>query len=243
MIPSKKPNFCLTSDTDWASDYAINDFIELVSSYGIKPTIFATHKSTALIDCLKRGAVEVGIHPNFLPASTQGSDVQSIIRNVTDAFPNAKSFRCHKFFNNTEIEQEMVKNKFAYDSNLCLYFQQDIVPIRRVSGLIGFPVFWEDDVHWMNNGKWELGAYSDLFLSQGLKILNFHPFFVCANIPDKEYYERVKPHIATVSESTIHQIYYKGKGVKTFLIELLDFLKSRAELFCTLDELYKNYFR
>jgi len=39
------PIFSHTSDIDWASDYCIGDFLELLSNFGIKPTIFATRKS------------------------------------------------------------------------------------------------------------------------------------------------------------------------------------------------------
>lgn len=67
-----KPFFCITSDIDWASDFCIEDFLNIVESYGIKPTIFATHESSIINEQIKKEQIEIGIHPNFLPDTTQG---------------------------------------------------------------------------------------------------------------------------------------------------------------------------
>src|SRR5205823_2663286 len=107
MQAVNSPLFCLTSDVDWASDYAIRDFVELVSSYGIKPTIFATHPSPALMEFHASGAIELGIHPNFLPGSSHGNDLPSVVEYLRREFPQAEAFRSHCFFDSTQSAREL----------------------------------------------------------------------------------------------------------------------------------------
>lgn len=233
------PFFCLTGDIDWASEYSIGDFVSLVSSYGVRPTLFATHKSALLEEFRASGAIEVGIHPNFLPGSSHGSDYLSVIESMLKDFPYAQTFRSHCFVDGTLITQEMVKRGVRYDSNLCLYLQPHLVPLRHASGIVRFPVFWEDDVHWLKtNGDWDLEKYLPSFLSPGIKVLNFHPFFVATDIPNQDYYLEIKKHITTLTADTVDSVRYKGEGTRTFLIKVLETLTAHGERFYTLAELY-----
>jgi len=241
MKTTNAPLFCLTGDVDWASDYVIEDFLSLVRNYGIRPTIFATHKSPVLEEYSAKGLIELGIHPNFLPGSSQGNNELSVIRGMCKEFPDAKAFRSHCFFTNSHIVTEMVKRGFRYDSNLCLYLQSGITPLSHASGLTSFPVFFEDDSHQIRKGVWDLDRYFNHFLSPGLKILDFHPFFVTANIPDQKYYTKVKKHITTCAAKDIKHIRYKGEGARTFFIKLLEGLSSRGMRFYTLSELYNMF--
>jgi SAM-dependent methyltransferase len=240
MKAINSPLFCITSDVDWASDYAIRDFLTLVSGFGIRPTIFATHASPVLTEFEQRGAIELGIHPNFLPRSTHGDDVPSVIERLCGEFPHARSFRSHGFVDHTEITRELYRRGFRYDSNLCLFLQPDLVPLRHQSGLVRFPVFWEDDVHFANtDGNWRLDDYLADFTTPGLKVFNFHPFLVAANVPNQAYYTQVKQHTKTLGPDTIDEVRYAGSGLRTFLIELLETLTRRGERLYTLGELHQ----
>ena len=239
MKTSASPLFCLTSDCDWASEYCIEDFVSILEGYGVSPTIFVTHKSPALERYRASGAVQLGVHPNFLPGSSHGDNYLSVIDHVFGLVPDAETFRSHWFFDHSKIGQEMYRRGVRYDSNLCLHLQPDIRPLRHWTGLIRFPVFWEDDCHWeIARGKWDFDELLPAFVSPGLKILNFHPFFVAANIPTAEYYQRVKGHITTLSEQTVSDVRYRGEGTRTFLIALLERLTALGEKFNTLGELY-----
>lgn len=234
------PLFCLSSDVDWASDYAIDDFVSLVSGFGIKPTVFATHRSAALDRWIENGSIELGIHPNFLPGSSHGSDPVSVIDHMIREFPSARCFRSHCFIDGAQITQEMVRRGFCYDSNLCVYLQPNLAPLRHASGLVRFPVFFEDDVHWLHtNGDWELSKVLPAFLSPGLKVLNFHPFFVAANIPNQQYYVSVKSHIKTLNAENIDEVRCNREGARTFLTRLLQELAGRGQRFYTLAELHR----
>lgn len=237
MTVLERPYFCLTSDLDWASDYALSDFIDLLTPYKVRPTIFATHQSAVLTERFARKEIEIGLHPNYLSGSTHGNDIASVTDHVLGLFPAARAFRSHHFFHTSGVEMEMLKNNVFYDSNICLYLQSNIVPLKRFSGITSFPVFWEDDVHWLNMGSWEFEKYQDVFFSPGIKILNFHPFFVSTNIPDHEYYSKIKKFVQRASLDNINDIRYSGPGVRTFLIKMLEVITGLGHRFYTFNEI------
>lgn len=242
MTSTHSPLFCLTSDVDWASEFAIDTFLELLNEFGVKPTIFATHASPRLDAALARDEVELGIHPNLLPGSTHGHDVASVVDHLCGLFPAARTFRAHAFRDDTPLTDELVRRGFVYDSNLCLFLQSDLTPLRHHSGLVRFPVFWEDDVHYRNTGgDWDVAKYLPAFTTPGLKVLNVHPFMVAANIPNAYYYRSVKAHIPTLGPENIDRVRYDGEGVGTFLRRLLEALSARGERFYTLGALHRMW--
>ena len=237
MTTINAPLFSFTSDIDWASDYCIRDLAGLLASFRIKPTLFVTHETPALTDLAAAGRADLGVHPNFAPGSSHGESVSDVIDSVFRLVPSAETYRSHRFVDSTPIATEMERRGIRYDSNLCLHMQAGLVPLQHASGLVRYPVFFEDDVNWMRApGDWHLEL--DDFLTPGLKILNFHPFFVAANIPSLDYYQSIKPHIGTVDETTIEKIRFPGEGTRTFLVRLLEALAARSERFYTLKELH-----
>jgi len=235
MIQINAPLFCLTGDVDWASDYCIGELLRFASDLEIVPTIFATHPTAAL-----NSGAQVGIHPNFLPGSSHGADPNSVIDHMLAMYPQAKTFRSHHFVDSSGIAHEMFRRGVLYDSNLCLHLQEGIVPLRTGAGPIRFPVFWEDDVHWSTESNdWNVEHYLGRFTTHGLKILNIHPFFFAANIPNQEYYEKVKSHVKTLSADTVRDVRYDGAGVRTFAETLLKELRNRGFRFQTLQQLFE----
>jgi len=234
------PLFCITADAEWASEYALEDFLLILAARGIKPTLFATHASPLLEKAFAEGAIELGVHPNFLPGSTHGADIDSVIEHICGLFPQATTFRSHCFCDSTPIARQMYSRGFRYDSNLCLYMQPHLVPLRHSSGLSRFPVFWEDDLHWEQaDSDWNFDRYSEAFFSPGLKVINVHPFNIAANVSSKEHYLQVKPHIRTLTAAGLNRVRFDGPGSKTFLLRLLDRAAERQTRFYTLGELYR----
>lgn len=235
--------FCLTSDIDWTSDYCIKDLLQFADSFGITPTFFATHDSTAVKEFMEKNENAVGLHPNFYQNSTHGKDYLSVIDHVFKLYPRAKSFRSHLFYDSSPILTEMSNRGIKYDSNLCLYLQPNITPLRlAIPNLTRFPIFWEDDAHWMNTGgDWDTKNFLDAFEIPGIKILNIHPFIFSANVPNEDYYLRIKKHSGNISEDNINQFRYDGDGARTFLISLINYLTAKGEEFYTLDQLYKMF--
>lgn len=234
------PVFVLTSDVDWASDDCIEDMAAAVGEFAIRPVFMATGKSKVLDRLLREDQIEVGLHPNFLPGSSHGTDVESVIDHVVGLYPDAATFRSHCFVDSSHISAAMIARGFRYDSNLCLYMQSNIVPLRHSSGLVRLPVFWEDDDHWAwCNGEWNLDAVFADFLAPGLKIFNVHPFNFALNIPNGEAYRAAKRHIPTISREGMEQLRYQGPGTRSFVLELLRRLRTMKACFLTLSEVYR----
>lgn len=236
------PSFCLTCDTDWASDFALQRFMDVAGEFGIVPTVFATHRSPLLEAAEAKGAIEIGIHPNFLPDSSHGSTIAEVLDHVCGLFPQARASRSHYFRDDSLLTQELVRRGFTHDSNLCLYLQPHLMPLQHHSGLLRFPVFWEDDVHFRNTGgDWRLDRYLARFTSPGLKVLNVHPFLLAANVPNLAGYQQVRSYIATLSAENVGAARYSGEGVDTFVRELLTALVGSGERFVTLSALYRQH--
>ena len=73
----ERPVFCFTSDVDWASEYVLQHFFELLfkgKDNPIKPTIFCTNESLTIAKEFNAGRIDRGIHPNFLPDSDHGKN-------------------------------------------------------------------------------------------------------------------------------------------------------------------------
>ena len=234
--------FALTSDVDWASEFCIKDFTDFAGEHGIRPTLFATHKSTTIEQAWNSGAAEIGLHPNFLPGSTHGSDINSVISHVCDLYPQAKCFRSHCYMDGTPITRAFHTRGFKYDSNLVTFFEENLGPIRHATGIMRLPVFWADGSHWAHNGtSWNLDAYYDRFLSGGLKIISVHPIHFALNTPSEEYYQKIRKGSNELSEEEIKRFQYKGKGTRTFVSELINRLVQSQFEFYTMHDLYERF--
>ncbi len=232
------PLFCMTGDQDWASDAVIADFVDLFASYGVRPTLFATNKSALIDELAAGGKIELGLHPNFLPGSTHGTDIDAVIKHVTEMYPGARTFRSHGFVDGTRICRVFHEKGIRYDSNLCLNMQPNIVPLRHVSGITRFPVFWSDLAHATDRaGDWDLQRYAPAVFSPGLKVFNFHPIHVAVNTPNDAHYQTIRTRVGSLSAAEIEQVRHKGPGVRTFLISLLEQLRTRGTRCHTLAEL------
>lgn len=231
--------FSFTSDLDWASDFCLDDLLGFLSEHDIVATVFGTHRSQALERHAAEGTAEIGLHPNFLPGSTHGEDEASVIDHVQELFPDAEAFRSHCFVDSTHIARQMLARGISYDSNLCLYLQPGLVPLRHGTGIVRFPVFWEDDCHWeLTGGDWDLDRYLDRFLTPGLKIMNVHPFPFAANVTSTEHYLRTKSHITTLSAGDLDEVRHPGQGTRTFVTSLIEALADNGARFHTLKEIH-----
>ena len=173
----QQPIFCFTADIDWASEAAIQSMLQLFESYDIPLTPFITHDSPALQSryATPELKAQVGLHPNFLPNSSHGKDVSEVIDHVQRLWPEARGFRSYSFYDSSYVTAEMRRRGLSYDSNVCLWLQPDCVPLAHGSGLIRFPVFWEDDVHFGRNYPFDFRLLRDHLDRPGLKVINVHP--------------------------------------------------------------------
>ena len=144
----------------------------------------------------------------------------------------------HHFVDGSEVMTELAARGIEYDSNVCLYLQPDLVPLHHWTGIVRFPVFWEDDIHWVRDGDWDFGRYEALFFTPGLKVINVHPFMFALNIPDAAFYQRVKPHIPTLDAEQAAGLAHPGRGARTFVCDMIERVLERGLRFHTLSEVY-----
>lgn len=229
--------FCLTLDTDWASDYAIAYTLELICRYGIKPTVFATNESQVLRQYIADDKIEIGLHPNFLPGSTHGDNYIDVIDHLVSLYPEAKTYRSHAYFDNWHISAEMFKRGIKYDANLCLYLQEGLTPLQHATGLLRFPTFWEDGVFFFHKNEQQLtGSIKKKIYTPGLKVFAFHPTTIFFNFNNIEAYNKLKhtPRTIGPEHECLRGIEY---GAQNFLIDILENFEKH---FVTLENLFNK---
>lgn len=239
MLEINSPLFVLTSDVDWASEACIADLAQEAAALGIRPVFMATGESRVLDGLAADGRAEIGWHPNFLPGSDHGADVDTVVARMAALFPGATTFRSHSFVDSSPITAAMRARGLTYDSNLCLHLQPNLMPLRHQSGLVRFPVFWEDDVHYTQSDVcWDVERMLPHFLTPGLKILNVHPVNFALNVPDAAGYRSIKSLTKTLDADGLVRHRFSVPGTRTFVLALLKRLREAGHRFYTLAELY-----
>ena len=230
-------DFVLTLDVDWASDDCIEHILGVAARFGIKPTVFVTHRSEVLRRSAAEGRVELAAHPNFTAGTTQGEGVEEVIHYVRTLAPDAVAVRCHRHFTGPEIEAALVRRGYRLDSTTYRHLAPDIIAETLPCGLTRLPVFFEDDCHWQAGLTWRFADHAAAFFTPGLKVLNFHPFFVMLNIPHADFYARFKHRITSLTADEAARLRHEGAGAGTFLIEALTMIQAQGHRFVTLGEL------
>ena len=232
---------CFTCDLDWAPEVAIEETMELFDKNEIRPTVFVTHPSI-VIDNYK-DKIDLGIHPNFILPSSQGSNIEEIIDYCVKLAPKAKVFRAHRWFSSNDIYDHFLKLGFTYESNLCT--NMDIVPpfIHR-SGIICFPVFLEDGAYIINSGKLEFDLVKHKFMQKGLMVINIHPMHYALNTPYFKYTRKIKDELTRqewnmMDKDTLFALKYEGQGIADFIRDLICFVKMQNMKVITLDQAYQ----
>jgi len=219
----------LTFDCDWAPDFVINNVINLLNEEKIKATFFITNKSQIIKKLRENKLFEVGIHPNFFRNSTQGSNEDSILNNLKQIVPEAKSIRTHGLYQSTLLLKKFQEYEIENDLSLFLPNTPNIVPhYSKFFNLYRFPYFWEDDVAMTEKSNW---SFDDpLYHVNGLKIFNFHPIHVFLNSRDVENYENLKKDIGLeqLNEENIKNfVNQSNEGTKSFFDEIISYIKNK----------------
>jgi hypothetical protein len=233
-------DFVLTSDLDWASEYCIAHFLEFADRYAIKPTLFVTHRSDVALDAARDGRAELGIHPNFLPGSSQGDDEDAILNYLLEIVPRPAAIRCHRYSQSAAIADALAKRGLNTLSNSHRHLEIGIESMQLANGSLSLPVFFEDDVHWERALPWSFAGFAAPFFSPGLKILNFHPFFVALNVPDRAFYKKHHSRIPHLSPGQANELRYTGSGAATFLHHAVEAVLAAGHRFVTLGEVAHN---
>jgi len=238
-----EPVFCFTSDIDWASEAALEMFLSDICEHDLRITLFVTHESRVVNQHKKKGLVERGIHPNFLENSSHGKGFRTVIECCVKIAPEAEGFRSHRLFDVTNVTHLLHDEYgFKYDSNLATIMQPKIRPILHESGLIRFPIFFEDGTHLFNKLSLSMSDYSSRFLSPGIKIISVHPMNCMTNAPEIRYMRQLKDSLSReeysrISSEQIKAHRYNGVGITDLVNEIISLAKGHTIL--SLSQLYE----
>ena len=239
------PVFCFTSDIDWASEAVMYEYFRIINAHEIKPTLFVTHESPLIESNFQSGNVERGIHPNFLPNSSHGNSFREIIETCIHFAPEAYGFRSHRAFEVTDITH-LLKNDFGYKyvSHQISIFQPNVIPILHESGLINFPVFFEDGTHLYNKLELNIQEYLHYFTKPGIKVISFHPMNFIFNSPSLSYMRNIKDTLTrdeyqNISQFSIKQLRNKDLGIRDTVIDIINFVKQNNYPIMSMNEIYQ----
>lgn len=221
----------LTLDVDWAPDFVWWAVMEEIDRRGVRATWFVTHASPVLADL--RAAPdrhELGIHPNFLPGSTHGSEVEDVIAHLLEVVPEARCTRSHGLLQWGDLFRALLATPIRIDSSTFLPGLAGIAPVRQWragESLLRVPFFFADD-HELEKPEptFDLGSHLDV---DGLKVFDFHPLHVYLNSSDLSGYADLKRAAGDLRNATAEVVdaYVRdGRGTKTLFLELLDNLAA-----------------
>ena len=233
-----KRNFILTLDCDWAPDFMLDAVRENIAAKNAHATLFVTHPCPALQAWVATPGIEMGWHPNFLSASTQGRDPKSVAAYLEGIAPGAISMRTHDLFQSTSLLREFLEQAthIRHDTSLYLPGQKSLTAFDLHLGsgrtLRRYPFLWEDDLHLLagGSGSFRLGEID----GQGLCIVNFHPIHIYLNTSDFATYNKVRAlgPMQSLTAAQVEPFRNPDSGISTIFqnaLENLEFSMNLAE--------------
>ena len=199
-----------------------------------------THDSPAIKRLKKNTLFEIGIHPNFSNYSTQGKNVEDILKKMKSIVPNAKSIRTHGLLQSSEILLKFKKYGIKNDVSILLHEESFLKPhFSKYFDLIRLPYYWEDDIE-MVNGDWQ--NVRKHFSVSGLKIFDFHPIHIFLNSKTMEKYEKVKiKGYPRIEQKLISKYRNEGIGVNSFFEKLIsNVCNSKTYTINDISEIFDN---
>lgn len=239
---AQQPIVCLTMDVDWASEYAIEKAIKIFSDRDLPVTVFVTHKSAVIDAALHDRKIKCGIHPNFMPDSSQGSTYQEVVDFCFDILPDARIFRAHRYYDGNDPMEVLTKRGIVCESNICT-LMDTLPPFLHRSQTVSFPIFWEDGAYLYNYQGFDYEAFRQRFHMPGLKVINMHPMHLMLNTPYFSYTREIKDRLSReewnhLDESSIGKLRYQGEGITTFIEKILDDIKASGMRTAYLEDVY-----
>jgi hypothetical protein len=241
-------DIALTFDVDWAPDWAIKRTVSMCQKAGVRFTIFVTHDSPAIRHLQSLPGVEIGIHPNFLPGSSQGADISSVLQYCLSIAPKAKAMRTHSLVQYTPLLDQIGDCAASIEVDFSLFapFQSNQEPSRMEVGalrrtLLRFGTNWSDD-YAARSKRWSWGRLP--ILPGGVAVLAFHPIQVALNTAQIGGYEDLKRGLRgrsmmELTEAEIEPFFNQGEGSGSFLEMLLH--SFPREIFLTASEMARKY--
>jgi len=177
----------LTFDVDWAAEPVVAHVLERLDRFDARATIFATHRSSVLMEADRR-RVEIALHPNYF--EQQVHDPAEPVTRLKEIYPEAVGARSHGLFTSSRIISAYARAGLRYESNIFLYRHARLKAVWRFRELASVPFLWSDDKHLE---LCEPLDFRNLPINvDGLKVLNFHPIHVFINSESEARYATAK---------------------------------------------------
>jgi hypothetical protein len=243
-IWDSEPIFCFTSDIDWASEDVLKVFFDILPINKIKLTAFVTHESVEIEKKFSEKLIDRCIHPNFLQNSSHGNSFEEIVQTCIKFAPESYGFRSHRLFDVTDITHLLYeKHGYRYVSNLGTTLAKYIRPVLHESGLVHYPIFFEDGSHLYNQLDFDIKSYLEYFKHPGIKIINFHPMNMVFNTPYMKFMREIKDTLSreeynNISFETIELKKNKGIGITNTVKDIIDFVFENNYKIMSLKEIY-----
>ena len=221
----------ITFDVEWSPDWSIIECADLLEKYNVKGTFFMTHK-TKIIDYLYLKGHNIGIHPNFLPGSTQGNSEEEVINYMYDLVPNATCVRTHSLVQSTPLLEKIfsLNKNLKYDFSL---LTPEIPLTKKISWQFNGIKFWRLNFQWEDDAFFDKENYDWLnpTLPEPISILNFHPLHISLNTFSISMYKNIKNECRNgltnlTKDFASKFINNKQKGAKDTLKSILNSKKS-----------------
>lgn len=211
----------ITLDIDWAPDFVIDHVAGRLIAAKTPATWFVTHASPAIERLRERADLfELGIHPNFLPGSTQGATPREVLRACLAMVPGATSMRTHGLVQSTPLlELIMAETPVRVDASVFLPHMPMVQPVeywwqRRM--LLRVPYIWEDDFEIERPApNWTV---EKMLAAPGVRVFDFHPIHVYLNSADLGAYTELKrrsPRIADAAPGQVDDLVRGAAGAGT----------------------------
>lgn len=224
----------LSFDQDWAPAFMMDPIIDDLIRLNLKSTWFVTNDNSSVQRMLDRPDLfEVGIHPNFLPGSTQGEYETDIVYSLLDVVPDAKVVRTHHAYQHHGLLKGLSGVGIEVDSSLYLGGCRCIEPFdvwySDNNKLTRIPYYWceESELHKPNPfalSDWITAGY-------GLKVLAFHPVHVYLNSCTMRCYQMLKRvGFPDVTEEQCSALINPDFGAKRFYEYAIQIAKSKTLL-------------
>ena len=232
--------FILTSDQDWAPSWAAESFLNTTKELPVH--VFRTNPCPILDEAHANGRITQGWHPNLLPGSSHGTTQEDIIEYMIKHFPGCNTARNHTYLTNTHFDRLLFKSGIRADSQIATNYPENLSPLLDISGIIRFPVFFEDDVFFSNEApSLDLRPVVRNLFSPGLKVFNLHPTFIACNTPNSENYSKYRDNIFQSSTPQKNFI-FNGRGSKNIFLEIKQMIFDNGFSFSCFQNVVDKYF-
>ena len=181
-------------DVDWASDFILEDVLQLASEDGVKAALFLTHISPLARKLFKEKKYDFDLHRNFEKIlngdNSNRKDAADVLRGLMIQFPGVDVVRSYSLTTSSRLKALFRDKNFSVE--ICFITNGVRTKFQNFwtefSGMTHVPITFEDDV-WFALEEGEIGAHpSNILQHDALNILTFHPIHLYLNTTNVAHY-------------------------------------------------------